>query len=170
MSRLCQCWVELSSDGVVQGPGLIGWHDLQLFLKEFLVAMVGEYRRPLRRATAPGLVTRNACRGRQIRSVPARVPEVSVANGVARANVRMPVSRVDSAGSTVTTLVARRSFYVCYESIRPMHTGLASVSLCSIVYPDTYDSKVMSQFSDNMKVSPPRASRGLSLLLLPLNS
>jgi len=55
-----------------------------------------------------------------------------------------------------------------------MHTGLASVSLCSIVYADSSDSNAMNPFSDNMKVSPARYSCGLSsllsalLLLLPL--
>jgi len=49
-----------------------------------------------------------------------------------------------------------------------MHTGLASVSLCSIVCADSSDSKAMNPFSDNMKVSPSRDFRGLSLLLLPL--
>jgi len=49
-----------------------------------------------------------------------------------------------------------------------MNTGLASVSLCSIVCAQSSDSKAMNPFSDNMKVSPAPDFRGLSLLLLPL--
>ena len=36
---LCQSWVGLTSDGVVQGRGLIGWRDLQLFFKYSLPGM-----------------------------------------------------------------------------------------------------------------------------------
>jgi len=46
-----------------------------------------------------------------------------------------------------------------------MNTGLASVSVCSIVCAQSSDSKAMNPFSDNMKISPSRDFRGL---LLPL--
>jgi len=39
MHLLCQSWVGLTSNGVVQGRGLIGWRDLQLFFKDSLPGM-----------------------------------------------------------------------------------------------------------------------------------